>query len=153
VSASTLDEVLDIDMSRFKEEVSYLRAVEAWARASLRLDFTEGDRIEIVDPTPSRNEDGWHAYREALAVGQTGIAGEIKFNQYSKNGKGGWQVLFMHDHCWSVHAKNALHPERDLTRYWSGPADQIPDGYTPASRMNRTKNFMFPVEWVRRACQ
>lgn len=127
------------------DEVEDLRALKEWAERNLGIDYTTGDRVTIVSPEPSRRSDGWKRYREALAPGQTGIAGEITFNRYA----GEWYVLVMMDRCWSVHERGMGEPAD--VRYWYGPADERPQGYHPAHEMNRTKNFAMRIGWVRKA--
>jgi hypothetical protein len=142
-----LEILANIDLQKLKEELFRLRELERWARGNLPIDYKEGDRVEIISPKPSvhNSGSGWYIYREALAIGQTGIAGEIKFSPYGTHP--GWYVLFQHDHCWSVHERfNA-----PLKRIWDGPSDEVPEGYTPSYKMDRTKNFMFDISWVRKA--
>lgn len=135
------------DLQETRDEVNKLRSIRDWAVRSLDLDYKPGDRIEIMSPRPSQSQHGWACYHEALAPGRVGIAGEIEFNPYSDAGRGRWHVLVKMDRCWSTHENDA----GVVTRYWSGPADELPEGWTPSSSMNRTKNFSMPVDWVRRA--
>lgn len=143
----TLTDLLAVDLHQLKTDVDRLRAIEKWARDSLNLDYATGDRVQIISERPSQNTHGWACYVEALAVGQTGIAGSISFNSYH----GRWDVLVGMDRCWSVHKRGW--PEQ-VYRSWCGPASEAPEGfevplYYPPE--GKTKWFGMPVSWVRRA--
>jgi hypothetical protein len=146
MSATTLDELVSLDLRELKAEVKKLRDIEAWALANLGVDYTVGDRIEIVNEKPSRSQDGWKAYAEALAVGQVGVAGDIHFNGYAKS----WYVLVLMDRSWSTHEDW----KGNVTRCWRGPADEAPKGFTVPPYYppeGKTKAFAMPVSWVRKA--
>lgn len=146
---STLEDLVALDLAGLKREHTYLTAVRDWARASLGLDYSEGDRVEIVNPRPSQSKDGWQCYAEALAIGQSGIAGDISFNSYAN----GWYVLVGMDRTWSTHQRGQHVP---TVRIWNGPADEIPEGYEPTYDLKKypegkVKHFAMPVSWVKKA--
>lgn len=142
---TTLEDLVALDLRDLKAEVDNLRAIKEWAVSNLGIDYTTGDRVQIVSPKPSQVGMGWLHYSEALAVGQTGIAGSISFNGHAKR----WDVLVGMDRSWSNH----LWRDRP-TRYWNGPAAEIPEGfelpggYPPEGKV---KHFSMPVAWVRKA--
>lgn len=141
------------NMQQLRAEMANLRAVKAWALAQLDIDFHVGDRVVITSPEPSQVGGGWHHYREALAVGQTGIAGEITFNE----ARGIWQCLVGMDRTWSVHERETWPPPASpvVTRYWNGPADETPEGFEPPRAYDREhhpngkiKRFAMNVAWL-----
>jgi hypothetical protein len=147
---SMIDELVKFDLWEVKRDVDRLREIEKWAIASLGLDYKPGDRVEIIHPRPSQSTHGWFAYREALAVGQTGIAGEISFNQYSHGGRGAWHVLVGLDRCWSVDKRG----DGQIVRYWRGPAAEVPEGFTVVPYYppeGKIKWFSLAVSWVQKA--
>lgn len=128
-----------------RSELKNLQAIKAWSIGQLGLDCQPGDRVTIVSEQPSSTGRGWAAYSEALALGQTGIAGEITFNEYANR----WQVDVGLDRCWSTH---------DDRRYWKGPAELTPEGFIPPDDYDqktwpngRVKHFSMDVSWVRKA--
>lgn len=145
--SAILDELVALDLRELKSEVDNLRAIKTWALANLGIDYTAGDRVRIVSPEPSSRGDGWACYSEALAVGQTGIAGEITFNRWAKTPH--WDVLVGMDRCWSTHERDW--GDRQTVRYWRGPAAEVPpgftvpDGYPPEGR---AKWFSMRLSWV-----
>jgi len=149
-SHTVIDTLVALDMRALKHELDNLRAIRDWAIANLGLDYTAGDRVVIDSVKPSRVGGGWTAYAEALVIGQTGVAGEIKFNA----ARWTWQVTVTMDRAW---ATSRLHSDGKVTRFWCGPVGEIPEGYEPPSRYDqehypdgRGKNFMMDVTWVRR---
>lgn len=139
----TVEHLKAIDMQALKSELEDLHAIREWALASLRIDYRTGDRVEIVSPYPSNTGKGWACYSEALAVGQTGVAGGISFNRFAK----GWYVLVGMDRSWSTHERWNRPPER----FWNGPADECPEGYTLPGGYppeGKVKYFSMPVAWV-----
>jgi hypothetical protein len=152
-----LDEALaalaKINQQGLRAEIDNLRAIKTWALAQLGVDFKPGDRVVITSHEPSTTGGGWHHYREALAPGQTGIAGEITFNAHANR----WQCLVGMDRSWSVHERQTFPPAADpiITRYWNGPADETPDGYEPPNAYDREphpigkiKHFAMDVRWI-----
>lgn len=146
-----LDDLVALDLAELKREHTYLTQVRDWARASLGLDYTTGDRVEIINPKPSQSKDGWRCYAEALAIGQSGIAGDISFNSYAN----GWYVLVGMDRTWSTHTTGL----GEITgRYWNGPPSETPEGFKPAYDRDKhpegkVKHFSMPVSWVRSAAR
>ncbi|MGW2371741.1 hypothetical protein [Kitasatospora sp. NPDC001683] len=147
---SALDAITAIDTHTIRAELANLRAIREWALRQLNLDYQPGDRVVITSNEPSESGGGWAHYSEALAPGQTGIAGEITYNQY----RGRWSVLVGMDHAWATSEQY----DGTVTRYWSGPAAETPDGYEPPSRYDqehhpdgRVKHFAMDVTWVRKA--
>jgi hypothetical protein len=144
---SILEDLVALDLAGLKREHEYLTAVRDWAVANLGIDYETGDRVEIVSEKPSLSTDGWKIYAEALAVGQTGIAGEIAFNSYGNR----WDVLVGMDRSWSTHHNDW---QSRTTRYWNGPADEAPEGFTLPGGYppeGKVKHFFMPVSWVRKA--
>ncbi len=146
-----LDDAVDAlaaaDVQAIRYEVKNLRAIKTWAIEHLGLDYAPGDRVAIVSPKPASIGRGWHPYREALAPGQTGIAGEIAFNELY----GYWYVEVGMDRAWSVSGL-------DDARYWHGPADETPAGFEPPSDYDQKRHpngrvevFALRVEWVANA--
>lgn len=135
-----------VDLDAMDREISNLLAIKEWALASLRLDYTVGDRVEIVTADAaaeaSRRGSGWYAYREALRMGQTGVVREIKFNAFVNR----WQVHVAMDKAWSVSEDGLGKPYK---RYWDGPEDECPEGFIFAEE--RPSVFSFGVHWVARA--
>lgn len=146
----TVAAIKGLDLQALQSEVNELRAIREWALAQLDVDFTTGDRVVITSLRPSQVGGGWEVYREALAVGQTGIAGKIYFNQNSKR----WQVLVGMDRAWSVHESGRFDDPK-MTRYWRGPASETPEGFEPPSEYDqqrhpegRVKHFALDVTWL-----
>jgi hypothetical protein len=152
-AGTTLEALVALDLREIKAEVDRLRAIKEWAIGNLGIDYTSGDRVEIISEKPSQSENGWKPYREVLAVGRTGIAGEITFNGHFKR----WDVLLGIDHGWSVSTDGWGQSER-VTRYWWGPASATPEGFVGPSQFEQERHpdgkvkwFAMPVSWVRRA--
>lgn len=153
---TALDEALDainsINLQNLRSEIDNLRAIKAWALQQLGVDYQPGDRVVIVDDYPSSvgKGHGWYHYREALAPGQTGIAGEIFFNATH----GIWQVDVGMDRTWSVSEEwNGA-----KIRYWNGPAAETPDGYVPPTKFDqerhpdgKVKHFFMEISRVAKA--
>lgn len=118
-------------------EIEKLKAIKKWAIKQLGLDYAPGDRVQIVDPPSIRRDSGWWRYREALAAGQTGIAGEVWFSTDS----GRWYVDLSMDRTWSVSEEDgyAGQPVK-VTRYWNGPASETPEGYRPPSKFDQERH-------------
>lgn len=142
------EDLMAVDLGELKSEVTTLRAIKAWAVNSLSVDYTTGDRIEIVSPAPSGSSGGWAPYAEALEVGRTGEAGEISFNCFANR----WEVLLCMDRAWSV-----SHWSDGVRRYWKGPASETPDGFEPPTMFDqehypdgKIKIFAMPVTWLRK---
>lgn len=143
-----------IDLQELRAEVGNLRAVKEWALDQIAVDFQPGDRVVITSPEPSKTGGGWDHYREALAPGQTGIAGEITFNAYAKR----WQCTVGMDRTWSVHPA-VLHGSRDgLIRHWNGPVRELPEGFEPQPAFHqerypdgKVKHFGMDVRWLAKA--
>lgn len=151
-----LDEVVDaikaFDLQALSREYKTLIGIRDWALRNLGLDYQQGDRVVITDPAPSMRGGGWDAYREALSPGQTGIAGEVTFDET----RGTWYVLVGMDRSWSVHERGGF--ERACVRYWKGPAAETPEGFEAPGTYDqerypdgRTKHFYMHVDWVVRA--
>jgi hypothetical protein len=106
--------------------------IKAWCLRS--LDFKVGDRVRIAQPVydPDRSPR-WAPYREALAVGRTGIVHDIDFNPYSGE-FGGWSAAVKLDHEWSVS------DWKGCTRWWSGPAETTPERFNPPSQYDQEKH-------------
>lgn len=150
---ATVDALKSLNLQALKSEVDNLRAIKEWALAQLKVDYRPGDRVVITSARPSEAGGGWHHYREALAPGQTGIAGEITFNSFSNC----WQVLVGLDRTWSVHERG-WGDTAGLIRYWNGPADETPEGYEPPRAYDqerhpdgKVKHFAMKVEWLAKA--
>lgn len=151
---SALDALASINQQELRSEIRNLRAIRDWALANLRLDYQPGDRVVITSEDPSTRGGGWSRYSEALAPGQTGIAGEITFSEHSQN----WSCLVAMDRCWSTSENPRWDGPPDVTRYWKGPASETPDGYEPPSDYERrqhptgrTKHFAMNVHWLAKA--
>lgn len=153
----TVTALQSLDLQALRYEVETLRAIKAWAMDRLGVDYQPGDRVVIAAADPSdvasSPRSGWHHYREALAPGQSGIAGEITFNSHSNR----WQVLIGLDRAWSVHTDGWGDAAR-TRRCWRGPVDETPEGYTPPSRYDqerhpggRVKHFAMDVSWLAKA--
>lgn len=149
----TVAALRSINLQALAAEVENLRAIKAWAMARLDIDYRPGDRVVIVSSAPSEAGGGWKHYREALAVGQTGIVGEIEFDAYRNR----WGVLVGMDRTWSVREHGWGAGVR-LVRHWNGPVDETPDGYESPSAYNqerhpggRVKHFYMDVEWLAKA--
>lgn len=149
---SQLDDLLKaIDTTRsgdLRHEIENLRAIKAWAIQQTGIDYEPGDRVVIVSSRPSTTGRGWHHYREALAVGRTGVAGEITFSDFHDR----WYVLVGMDRAWSVHDGPG-----GAIRYWKGPAELTPEGFTPPSKHDQehhpdgqTQHFSMPLDWVKK---
>lgn len=148
-----LDDLVALDVRQLKAEFDQLQAIREWALDNLGLDYVAGDRVEICHPRPSQSTDGWKCYAEALAVGQTGIAGEISFNSHAK----AWCVLIGMDRTWSTHEQGSWR-EQTVVRYWNGPLAEMPEGHLPTYDLDKypegkTKHFFMRVDWVRKAQQ
>lgn len=142
--ADAVTALKSLNLQQLQAEIDTLHAIRDWAMAQLGIDYEPGDRVVIDSDRPSELGGGWHHYREALAPGQTGIAGEISFNTHSKR----WQVLVGMDRSWSVHDED-FGPAR---RYWNGPASEAPEGYTPCKgEAGTVKHFFMDVQWVSKA--
>lgn len=141
-----------IDLQSLQSEVDNLRAIKTWAMNRLGVDYQPGDRVTIISPEPSEIGGGWEHYREALAPGQTGIAGSITFNQFSKR----WQVLVGMDRAWSIHAEGWGDGARTV-RHWRGVASEAPAGYELYDKWEQrypngqVKHFSMAVEWLAKA--
>jgi hypothetical protein len=124
----TLVALQGLNLQQLRYEVETLRATKVWAMTQLGVDYQPGDRVTITSPDPAWQADdrnsGWHPYRESLAVGQTGIAGEITFNASRDR----WQTLVGLDRAWSI-STNGWGGSARLVRHWRGPAREAPDGY------------------------
>lgn len=147
--STTLEELVKLDLTSLKHEVEKLRAIEKWALSNLGIDYKTGDRVAIVDARPSQSTNGWKVYAEALAVGQTGIAGRIEFNEFRDR----WDVMVGMDRCWSTSVHDWRKPPATV-RYWCGPADETPDGFERPSYYppeGKIKWFAMPVAWVAKA--
>jgi len=155
----TLDALNALDLQRVRYELETLEAIRDWAMQQLHIDYRPGDRIVIVDDRPSSvgREHGWYTYREALAPGQTGTAGPIRFNTASKT----WNVEVCMSRTWTVEERDTHGPngvDRTLIRHWNGPASETPDGYQPPSPYRqeqhpdgRTVSFCMDVTYVAKA--
>lgn len=144
--AKAVEHLKMLDLQGLKSEIEDLLAIREWALANLGIDYATGDRVQIVSPKPSQTGGGWACYAEALAVGQTGVAGEISFSRFARSG---WYVLVGMDRSWSTHEDR-----NGPTRMWNGPAAEVPAGHTLPGGYppeGRTKNFSMPVDWVRKA--
>lgn len=149
----------DINLQEIRSEVTNLRAIKAWSLKQLGMDFEIGDRVQIIDDQPSSvgRESGWYSYREALAVGQTGIAEEVFFNA----SHGIWQIDVAMDRTWSVHDRDVFTGrgyEKVYTRYWNGPASETPEGFDAPSKFDqekwphgKVKHFFLNVRWLAKA--
>lgn len=142
--------IKSFDLQAIQAEVDELRAIRTWALEQIGVDFTAGDRVVIRSSKPSKVGHGWASYREALAIGQTGIAGEPYFNQSCQR----WQVLVGMDRAGSIHESH----DGTVTRYWRGPADETPDGYEPPSAFDQerhpngvVKHFALDLAWIAKA--
>ena len=147
------------NLQQIRSEVANLRAIKAWSLKQLGMDFEVGDRVAIVDDQPSSvgRNSGWYAYREALAVGQTGIAKEVFFN----DSHGIWQVEVAMDRTWTIDERDAFtgHGYQTVyTRYWNGPADETPEGFVAPSKFDqercpggKVKHFYLNVRWLAKA--
>jgi hypothetical protein len=147
-----LDQLATTRVHNMRNEIERLRAIEAWARTQLPIDYKTGDRVVIVTDRPTSPGGGWAQYAEALQPGQTGIAGESTIHPHNSS----WRVLVGLDRCWSAHPRNDF--DRTVDRYWEGPADQTPDGYRAPSRYDQERHpngkiswFSMDVAWVKRA--
>lgn len=149
----TIDEVCEalnsIDQSSLRWQVKKAHAIKEWALRQLGIEYVVGDQVQIVWQVPTQN--GWHAYREALAEGATGTVVDIDFNPYSDEGRGAWHVDVALDRAWQV-----VESGGEVKRYWKGRADKTPDGYEPPSKFDqetypngKTKIFSLRVEWVK----
>ena len=144
------EDLMAVDLGELKSEVKNLRAIKAWAIESLGVDYTTGDRVEIISPKPSESTGGWAAYSEALAVGRTGEAGEISFNCFANR----WDVHLHMDRAWST---SSWGDGERIVRYWKGPADETPQWFEPPSVFDqqrypdgKIKIFAMPVTWLRK---
>lgn len=141
----TLAHLEALDHTKLKYEIRRLQAVYSWALERCGVDYRTGDRVVIAADFPRNN--GWAAYREALARGATATVREIEFNEYSK----AWQATIVLDREWSVGREGGV-------RYWNGPAAETPDGMEPPSVSEqeqypegRKHTFSLRVEWLRKA--
>jgi len=147
----TLAALEGISLQRLRAEVYNLRAIKAWALDQLAVDFKPGDRVTITSPKPSETGGGWSHYREALAPGRTGSAGEITFNEHANR----WQCLVGMDRTWSVHCEERYGAPDTYTRYWFGPVGETPDGHEPPSGYDQERHpegqikyFAMDVAWL-----
>lgn len=148
----TVDEILDalaaVDPQKLRSEIEKLRAVQAWARQQIGIDYAIGDRVVIASAKPSEVGGGWHHYREALAPGQSGIARTIEFSAYHKR----WLAYVAMDRTWSVGEMAGGRTRRT----WNGPVAEMPEGFEPrydikAHPEGKIKVFLMNAEWLRRA--
>lgn len=118
-------------------EIETLKAIKVWAVGQLGLDYVPGDRVRIVQPPAITKDSGWWRYREALAEGRTGLAGEIYFSRVNRM----WYVDLSMDRTWSVSEEDGWggRPVK-VTRYWNGPADETPEGYRPPSKFDQERH-------------
>ena len=121
-----------------RREVENLEAIREWAirRAA---SYGVGDRVQIVAPIPfgtPGNRNGWWPYREALAIGATGAAGEFWFINSDKQK---WCVDFCPDRAWTYHEDTGV-------RRWKGPEGQRPEGYAQGG--DTPPVFMLDVGWL-----
>ena len=119
-----------------KYELETLQAIRQWAIDQLGLDYEEGDRVMIIHPRPSQVGGGWAHWSEALEIGQTGIAGELKFDKR----KGEWYLIVGMDRAWSV-------SDFSGKRYWHGPAHLTPEGYEPPSKHDQEHHPDGQTQW------
>lgn len=149
---SNLDDFLAVlDSTRpheLRAELKTLQGIRSWAIEQLGLDYEVGDRVTIVNPRPSQTMGGWTHYREALAVGQTGIVARFGFDVHKKE----WYIIVDLDRSWSL----SEGPQGEK-RYWNGPAHLTPEGFEPPSRYDREhypegkiKSFYMNPYWVTR---
>lgn len=138
-----LDSYRALDLHKMRYELEVLSAIRDWAIKSLSLGYEVGDRVEIVVPYPQvqakDGNNGWHAYREALAMGQSGVVREISFNVRRRK----WQTLVAMDRCWSV-VDDAF--GKPLSRHWRGPEEECPEGFELYKES--VKCFSFDAHWV-----
>ncbi len=139
-----IDTLLAADLAAVQRELRQLRAIRDWA-AKQAADFGPGDRVTIAEPLPCN--DGWAPYREALALGATGVVQAIDFNQHRDR----WYAEVVLDREWSV---GTLHGGR-VVRWWHGPADETPDGMERPTKYDqehypdgRKHTFALRVEWL-----
>jgi len=150
-----LDKLASVNTQTLRYEVEKLRAIKTWALDHLGIDYKPGDTVVITSPKPSQVGGGWDRYREALAPGQTGTAGEITFNPHGKR----WQCTVVMTRTWTVNEqRDGLGHLRETTRRWKGPADETPDGFEPPSPYDRQRypdgepvHFFMDVTWLAKA--
>ncbi|MFI5814919.1 hypothetical protein ACIA7S_28670 [Streptomyces sp. NPDC051643] len=142
----TLTALASLDLRSLRNELDRLVAIREWAMDQIGVDYKVGDRVIITDLNVSRVDPthGWYPYREALALGQGGTVEEITFNTHSKR----WVTCVAMTHTWSVHEQGwGLNTKQ--VRYWNGPADETPDGYTPPLTPNgKTKHFYISADSI-----
>lgn len=139
-----------IDQGALRWQMKKLRAVREWALRRINIDYREGDRVVICHDIPTDN--GWYAYREALAEGATGVVTEIDFNPFSDDGLGAWHATVVLDRAWQV---GELH-DGVTKRWWKGRVADTPPGMEPPGRFDqqrypdgKRKAFSLRIEWVR----
>lgn len=137
---SLLTAVRAVQHVSLKEELGALRREAAWARTQLPIQ--EGDSVRIVARIPTDN--GWHPFREALAVGATGTVTRLNLSSTSNT----WRADVVLDRCWSYAA--------DLQkRFWRGAAADTPTGYEPPAKFDqehypdgKPTTFALRLEWL-----
>jgi len=161
---SALDALERISVSKMQAEIAELRAIAAWARNRAGIDYEVGDRVVIASEEPSRRAShkrhkdgtmsGWYRYREALAVGQTGIVRDVYFSARRQ----AWCVNVGLDRSWSIdETHDWLNNTTTYERRWKGPVAELPEGYVlpcaydvehyPDGEM---QVFFMDADWVRK---
>lgn len=111
-------------------QIEKAEAIKAWCLRT--IGFKVGDRVQIVeDVVPHDYNSGWRCYREALAIGQTGIVTDIDFNPHSFNREGAWYAMVRLDHEWSVGS------QKHEPRYWHGSVSTTPPGFVEPSKYDQ----------------
>ncbi|MGR3875749.1 hypothetical protein ACUXZZ_45270 (plasmid) [Streptomyces graminifolii] len=151
----TVDALSQVSIQNLRNELDDLEAIREWAMEQLDVDYRPGDRVTINAHISSLADaaSGWYAYREALAPGQEGTAGDIQYDRCRKR----WYVLVGMDRTWSVHERG-WGPNTTQIRFWNGPAAETPDGYEPPSQHDqehhpdgKIKHFYMDVTWLAKA--
>jgi hypothetical protein len=142
--AKLTDALAETSMGEVQYALRRLRAIERWALSQQPV--AAGDRVRIVHEIDFSRARGWSSGRECLAVGATAEVRSVDFNTLD----GRWFAQIILDREWSVGTITD-----EVRRYWHGPAEDTPEGFTPPSRYDQEHHpagrkhlYAMPTSWL-----
>ena len=152
---STIEDMVNLldatDVQDLRYEVKKYRAIKEWAFKQAGIDFLVGDKVEIHGWTAQK--DGWWPSRECLHEGAIATVMDIDFSPHSMT----WYADVVLDREWSVSDYPGGKADEVKTRFWHGPVNETPEGYTPPGKFDqenypngRKHTYSFNVKYLRK---